>query len=74
MHCPKCQGLMIVTQYVANRYSDETDVDYAKCLNCGNCIDALILHHRVHRPIVKGNNLKNQARYAVREQWGPDHA
>lgn len=53
MTCPRCHGFMILDHFVANKWDDDPYSQYSRCLNCGNCVDTLILHHRIHPPVVR---------------------
>jgi len=53
MTCLRCQGLMVHDVYVATQWADLEDQFFYRCLCCGNCEDALIVHHRAHRPEVR---------------------
>ena len=53
MTCPRCQGLMVHDIYTATQWADIEDQYFYRCVACGNCEDALICHHRQHRPEVR---------------------
>ena len=48
MTCPRCRGLMVHDVYTATQWADIEDQYFYRCVMCGNCEDALILHHRQH--------------------------
>ena len=53
MTCPRCRGLMVHDVYTATQWADIDDQYFYRCVACGNCEDALILQHRLHRPEVR---------------------
>ncbi|HBP90786.1 MAG: hypothetical protein KC592_03260 [Nitrospira sp.] len=46
MDCPRCQGTMIVDDFVDLATSGEFWMPGWRCLMCGEVIDPLIEHHR----------------------------
>ena len=48
MTCPRCRGLMVHDVYTATQWADIEVQYFYRCVACGNCEDALILHHRQH--------------------------
>lgn len=53
MNCKRCNGMMVLDVYPATQWTDYDATPYHRCIACGNCEDAVILHHRQHRPEVK---------------------
>jgi|CXWL01.1.fsa_nt_gi hypothetical protein len=52
MQCPRCHGLMVVEQYDDQLSTSGEAFTGARCLMCGNIMDAVIARHRHARPDV----------------------
>jgi len=46
MECPKCEGLMIEEEYLADGFGS---INEWRCVNCGAILDAVIAQNQLRR-------------------------
>jgi hypothetical protein len=65
MQCERCEGLMVVGQFLDLLQSGEVWLQAWRCPNCGNVVDEQIRRHKAQRPPLHRGRTAGHPRFPI---------